>query len=38
MEGFRGYLEKLGDDGDALIRILHKTIEYFDEKYGVTIK
>ena len=38
MEGFRGYLEKLGDDGDAFIRILHKTIEYFDEKYGVTIK
>ena len=38
MEGFRGYLEKLGDDGEAFIRILHKTIEYFGEKYGVTIK
>ena len=38
IEGIRDYLEKLGDDGEAFIHILHKTIAYFNEKYGITIK
>ena len=38
IEGFSAYYDKLGDDGEAFLRILHKTIEYFDEKYGSDIK
>ena len=37
VENFASFLDKLDDDADAFIRILHKTIEYFEEKYEITI-
>ena len=38
IKSFGSFLDKLGDDADAFIRILHKTIEYFEEKYSITIE
>ena len=38
VENFASFLDKLDDDADAFIRILHKTIEYFEEKYSITIE
>lgn len=37
LENFSAFLAKLGDDADAFIRILHKTIEHFEEKYDIKI-
>ncbi len=37
LDGFNSFLEELGDDSDAFIRILHKTIDHFEEKYGIKI-
>ncbi len=37
LDGFNSFLEELGDDGDAFIRILHKTIDHFEEKYDIKI-
>ncbi|MBQ6522308.1 MAG: winged helix-turn-helix transcriptional regulator [Atopobiaceae bacterium] len=37
LDGFNSFLEELGDDDDAFIRILHKTIDHFEEKYGIKI-
>ena len=35
--GFNSFLEELGDDGEAFIRILHKTIDHFEAKYDIKI-